>query len=353
MSAKRILICPLNLGLGHATRIIPVVQRLSELGHYVIIGAEGRAEALLKSEFTDLEFINFPDYGIRYSRYFSPVTSLFLQLPKLISGIFRENRRLKKIINEFQIDIVISDNRYGLYSKQASTVLITHQILIKPPSWLNFFDIWMWWIVTGWVQKFTYTWVPDRQNAPYLSGDLSHKYPLPENGKYIGLLAAVTDEVPEICDLLILISGPEPARTEFERIVLGQLKSLVNIKTVVLLGKPEGETEHSGSYAIFSHLSRKRISALIKGAGLIISRPGYTTVMEVAVLGKKALWVPTPGQTEQEYLCKYLAEQDMYRYTQQKKLDLSNAISIQSSYPQPKINDDKEKLFAALDLLLQ
>jgi len=353
MSAKKILICPLNLGLGHATRVIPVVQRLIELGHHVIIGADGRAEALLKSEFSDLEFINFPDYGIRYSNYFSPVTSLFFQFPKLIYGIFRENRRLRNIIDKFHINIVISDNRYGLYSNKVPTVLITHQILIKPPSWLKFFDIWIWWIVTGWAQKFTHTWIPDRQNAPYLSGDLSHKYPLPENGKYIGLLAAVTDEKPEISDLLILISGPEPARTEFERIVLDQLNGLVNIKTVVLLGKPEGGKERSGPYTIFSHLDRKRISALIKGANLIISRPGYTTVMEVAVLGKKAFWVPTPGQTEQEYLCKYLAERGMYRYTQQKKLDLANVISNQSDYPQLKISDDKEELFAALDLLLQ
>ena len=329
------------------------MHRLIELGHYVIIATEGRAEALLKSEFKDLEFITFPDYGIRYSKYFSPVTSLFLQLPKLISGIFRENRRLRKIIKGFRIDIVISDNRYGLFSNKVSTVLITHQILIKPPSWLKFFDIWMWWIVTGWAQKFTYTWVPDRQYEPYLSGDLSHKYPLPENGKYIGLLAAVTDEKPEICDLLILISGPEPTRTEFEQIVLNQLKNLVNIKTVVLMGKPEGETEQSGPYTIFPHLSRKRISALIKGADLIIARPGYTTVMEVAVMGKKVLWVPTPGQTEQEYLCRYFAEKGMYRYTQQKKLDLSYSISDQSTYPQTKINDDREKLFTALDLLLQ
>ena len=345
LKKNKILICPLNWGLGHGTRDIPIIHWLLARDFHVIIGASGRTLELLKGEFKDLTFIEFPDYNIRYSKFLPAGLSILLQLPKIIIGIIKEQFSLKRIIKEYNIAGIISDNRYGLYSKELPSILITHQVLIKPPLLFSFLEIWIWVISAFWAQKFTHTWIPDFSEKNNLSGDLSHKYPLPENGVFIGPLAAV-NSFGELnrCDILILLSGPEPARTQLEKIVLGQLNLVPDLKIVVLLGKPENTSLQIGSsdnHRIFNHLSRKEISSYMNGAELIISRPGYTTVMEVAKLKKKAIWIPTPGQTEQEYLAKHFSAIGIYQSYRQNSFNLAEAWNNKENLNIFKFEDEK------------
>jgi len=178
---------------------------------------------------------------------------------------------------------------------------MTHQVMIKAP----FFEDVLYRFHADFMRKFTYTWVPDfAENG--LSGDLSHRYPLPRNGHYIGSLSRFSALAPtETLGVLILISGPEPQRTRFERMVLSQLEQFDGTAMAVL-GTPEKVTERSDAkgHRIVSHLSAKQLQQAVANASVIVSRSGYSTVMDLSVMGKKAVFVPTPGQTEQEYLAK-------------------------------------------------
>ena len=357
LKKKRILVCPLNWGLGHGTRIIPIISFLINNNFEVIIAASGRTLELLKSEFRDQTFIEFPDYHIHYSNYFPIAFSILLQLPKILFRIARERFRLSKIIDEHSIDAVISDNRYGLYSSKIPSVFISHQILIKPPSVFSFMEIWIWLVSAYWAQKFSQTWVPDYPGKQNLSGDLSHKYPLPENGLFIGPLASVVKHSDLIrTDILILLSGPETARSQLEKIVLSQLHLVPDLKIVVLLGKPGSSIEpaaENDNHQIISHLERKEINRYMCGAELIISRPGYTTVMEISQLEKKAVWIPTPGQTEQEYLARYYKEHDIYGSFRQKDFNLAEAWEARNKLKAFKNGDTAPLFEAALNKFIE
>jgi UDP-N-acetylglucosamine:LPS N-acetylglucosamine transferase len=357
-SSKKILIAPLNWGLGHATRVIPVIRELLNRRNKIVIAASGGPLSLLRREFPELEYIEFPDYGMSYSKYISPVLKTVILSPLLLYRINSERRRLRKIVKIHKIDFIISDNRYGLYHPSIPSVLITHQILIKPPRFFAWTESYIWWLVTGRAQKFTFTWIPDNPAEPFLSGDLSHKFPIPYNGRFIGLLSSIKKPGKiENFDILIMISGPEPARSNFEKIVMAQIEKIQDKKTVILLGKPENSEEYSGikirdNIRVYSHCSREKISSLMAGADMIISRPGYTTVMEVAALGKKAHWVPTPGQTEQEYLAGYLEKKGWYAFSREKDFDISGAVMNKESYNPPKFTGGKDLLSGAVDELL-
>jgi len=372
----RILIAPLDWGLGHATRCIPIIRYLLEKGCEVIIGADGRPMQLLQKEFPNLQFIPMPGYGISYPKSGSMALKIASQIPKILKGIKRENLLLKKIIKEGKIDAVISDNRFGLWSKDVPCVFITHQLMIKSP----FGEKWIHQLNKKYISKFTECWVPDlpRPLIPSsagegkvtagFSGDLSHKFPLPGNAKFIGLLSRFESPQPpsrlrealwrsevqrvDKRHLIIILSGPEPQRTVLEEKILKQLAPLSFGRGVggeVLI--VQGITEKNERRKIFenvemvSHLTSEELQKEILSSEIILSRPGYSTVMDLAVLGKKAIFVPTSGQTEQEYLAKYYSENKIAYSVAQNKFDLNIALRELEKYNgfQAKISGEEFK----------
>lgn len=312
--AKRILIAPLDWGLGHATRCIPIIGYLLELGHQPVIAASGRPLQLLQAEFPKAEFVDFQGYDITYPEGSGMAWKMFRSTPHILKRISDEHRELQSLIKKLKLDAVISDNRFGLHTKLVPCVYMTHQVMIKAPL---FEDV-LYRFHADFMRKFTYTWVPDfAENG--LSGDLAHRYPLPRNGRFIGSLSRFSALAPtETLDVLILISGPEPQRTRFERMVLSQLEQFDGAAMAVL-GTPEKVTERldAKSHRIVSHLSAKQLQQAVANAHVIVSRSGYSTVMDLSVMGKKAVFVPTPGQTEQEYLARmFHANRTHYRMLQ-------------------------------------
>lgn len=335
-SKKRILICPLDWGLGHATRCIPVIRLLLEKNAEVIIAADGRPLELLKKEFPQLEFIYLKGYNIQYPEKGSMILKIFFSVPKIFFGIYKEYLSVKKIIRIKKIEVIISDNRFGCWNKKIKSVFITHQLMVKTPfaeKLLHRLNLYF-------IKKYDECWLPDFAGTENLSGDLSHKYTLPKNAFFVGPLSrfnsVITREVlpkQSFDEIMVIISGPEPQRTIFEKLILEQTRQ-TNLKALIVCGKTELEQkkETTGNIEIVNHLKADEMQNAILNADIIIARSGYSTIMDLVTLGKKAIFIPTPGQTEQEYLAEYLMSKKIAYCVSQKQFNLSNALLESINY---------------------
>lgn len=355
-----VLVCPLDWGIGHATRCVPIIRELLMQNARVIIGASNRPLAFLKQEFPDLDFIDFPGYQIVYpGGDEGMVIKMIPQVPKLIKSIRDENSLLDKIINSQKIDLVISDNRYGLYTKKIPCVFMTHQVFIKTPPALRIFEFFLSLMNKMFMQKYTECWIPDFEKEPNLSGDLSHGKALPKHSCYIGPLSRFSSNIATkhknyIYDALVLLSGPEPQRTILEKKVLKELSEL-NLKAAMVCGKPE-EFDikiHSENIDIFQHLESDHLQELILQSEIVISRPGYSTIMDIAALGKKALFIPTPGQTEQEYLSDYFSRKKLFYRINQNELNLKEDLKKSLVFPGIYLENDYQLLRKRISHLLR
>ena len=330
---QRILIAPLDWGLGHASRCIPIIRLLLKKELDVIIAADGRPLELLKAEFPDLEFISFQGYSINYPEKGSMIWKMITSLPKIFTGIYNEHKALKRIIIDRKIDIVISDNRFGLWNKGIKTVFITHQLMIKSPFGEGLLHK----INLFFINKYNDCWIPDEEGTTNLSGDLSHKYSLPKKAYFVGTLSRFTKGNEENSkvnyEIMAIISGPEPQRTIFETLITEQLLK-TNLRAIIVCGKTDDKIKKDtkGNLEIVNHLRADEMQVTILQSKIIIARSGYSTVMDLATLGKKAVFVPTPGQTEQEYLAGILMQKKISYFQKQSELNLKEAIIKSKEY---------------------
>lgn len=330
-----ILISPLDWGLGHATRCIPIIYSLIANGATVFVAAEGAVASLIKKEFPQIKILPLSGYCVHYSKkgsFFS--FKLLLQIPRLLFVIYKEHKWLKKAIKLYKLDAVISDNRPGLYSKAIHSIYITHQLSIKTG---NRFTEWVAQkIHYFFINRFSECWVPDNDTGNDLAGKLSHPSIMPlKPVKYIGPLSRFNKkETEKKYDLLISISGPEPQRTIFEKLLLSQLQ-VFNGKVLLVRGLPE-ETITSNmevdGIEMVNHLSSEELSAALQQSKMVICRSGYTSVMDLMALQQKAILVPTPGQTEQEYLADYMAEKEYFYSASQTMFSLEIALKEAAAF---------------------
>lgn len=326
----RILVAPLDWGLGHATRCIPVIRELLAQGAGVWLAAEKAQEQLLKTEFPELPFLHLPGYRIYYSKTGAGLLwKMIQQGPKIRRAIQHEHDWLKKKVKEYGFDAVISDNRYGLYHSSVPCIFITHQLTIKSP-----FGVWTEKILRKknyrYINRFTECWVPDSAGENNLAGILSNpriKPGLPV--RYIGLLSRFEKkEIAEIKNhLLIILSGPEPQRSILENKIIKEI-SHYNGTAAIVRGLP-GETlliPSTNMIKFYNHLPAAELNREMLKADYIISRSGYSTVMDIVTLKKKSILIPTPGQTEQEYLASHLLQKNIACFVLQKKFSLEDAL---------------------------
>jgi len=331
---SHVLVSPLNWGLGHATRDIPVIRNLIDHNHTVTIAATGNARAVLEQEFPECRSVEFPDYPVPYSqsRFFLPKFVAFF--PLIIKAISDERKNLDLILARDSYDLIISDNRLGVYSSEIPSVFITHQLHYHLP--LIFWPAELLAVaLNGLVhRKYCHIIVPDNPPGQIsLAGKLSR----PESGAtkarvfFSGILTSTRRcNVKKDLDYLFLISGPEPQRTQLEKIVLPQCHTLEG-NSIILLGSPSNHALpiQTGSCRIIPYASTRDKENFMNRAHCIICRSGYTSMMEIAELGKhRALFIPTPGQTEQEYLSWYYEKQGWFHSESQYRLDLSADVRI-------------------------
>lgn len=362
INIERVLVAPLDWGLGHATRCIPIIKALQELGKTVLLAGDGPSAQLLQTEFPTLTLLPLRGYHISYAKTgWGLPWQMLAQAPTIFQTIKDEHAWLDAMIEEQQIDLVISDNRYGLYSKKIPCVLITHQLTIKMPfAWL---ERHVQKIHYSLINRFHTCWVPDSKGTLNLGGDLSHPMKMPAIPvKWIGLLSrfalskSTETEVQTINEsstrfafqYCFLLSGPEPQRTLLENIILKNIEGLKG-PIVLVRGLPSNATDSLTNTAskpsstnttpnplpaslpqqltVYPHLPAADLAPLILSSEWIICRSGYSTLMDLAALHKKAILIPTPGQTEQEYLAKQLAAQGMATTVTQSKFSLSESIA--------------------------
>lgn len=349
---KRVLVAPLDWGLGHATRCIPIIRALHECGCEVILAGSGSSLALLKQEFPQLKFEELPGYQPTYPASGSMMIKLALQAPKFLHAVLKENSAIEKLVDKHQIGLVISDNRYGCYSRKVPSVFITHQLyLVAPPGW-GWLAALANYVTHIFMKRFSACWVPDFPGS-ILSGKLSRTDN--EQIKFIGPLSRLNKFLQTNgYDLLAIISGPEPQRTLFEQLVIREvIKS--GLKALVVRGVIGTERKMiADRVEVVDYLNSEKLSEAMAASKLALSRSGYSTIMDLAKLGKKAIFVPTPGQTEQEYLAQRFKELQVAYFMDQKSFSLTDALRESENYTgfQNYFGDD-DRLKQALASYLQ
>jgi uncharacterized protein (TIGR00661 family) len=326
----RILVAPLDWGLGHATRCIPVIRELIAQGADTWLAGEGAQESLLRQEFPGLPFLPLRGYRVQYGRSATGLLkNIFFQVPRLLRVIKKEHRWLQNAVREYSFDAVISDNRFGLYHPAVPAVFITHQLAIKSPL-----GKWSAQLLQKnnyrYINRFTACWIPDEAGVTNLAGELSHPQMLPAVPvHYTGPLSRLkkTNTAGTRRHLFISLSGPEPQRTVFENRIIDDI-SHYNGTAVIVRGLPGKASviPSTNDIRFYNHLSTDEYNNEMERAEYVISRSGYSTVMDLVALEKKSILVPTPGQTEQEYLAKSLMKQKIACSIPQKNFSLQEAL---------------------------
>jgi UDP-N-acetylglucosamine transferase subunit ALG13 len=357
-----ILICPLEWGLGHAARMIPVAAKLSSMGHNVIIASGEEHSALFRFELPGLSYINLSGFKPSYSRFLPQYLSMLFRIPSLLRHIASEHNRLKRIISVNNIDVVISDNRFGLWNRKTTTVYVTHMPLIPFPAPFRFLEPVGVSLHRAVIRRYTFCWIPDLQGEINLSGRLSHSVRLSPNTRFIGILSRFSDSsclnpgpVRSAEHNTVILSGPEPQRGILKEKLLTILRNRVET-TYIFEGKPLVGTRiaSSGNIRSYTHLPESEMAKIISDSKCVITRSGYTTIMELVSLGTQALLIPTQGQTEQEYLAEYLSEKGWFSSVSQKELGKEILLPrLKASWPADIVQKSNILLAEALNELLE
>ena len=331
-NGARILVAPLDWGLGHSTRDIPIIRRLLELDARPVIGADKGPLALLRDAFPALPFVRIPGVDVRYAKGSSQAWAMAVQFPAMLRSLRKEHQLFIDLRRRQQLDAVISDQRFGIRAEGLPSVLITHQVFPFTPLAQGLMRR----INARSIARFDRCWIPDDAAAPGLAGDLSHGPNMPRNSRYISPISrmdlARAMPTVERYRIVCVISGPEPQRTLLEHELMRQLPRIEG-KHLLVIGKPEPALDETvGNVRRLSHLGGDALTGALLQAELIVSRTGYTTLMDLAQIGRTALVIPTPGQEEQEYLGELHTRSGRFFVQQQEAMNLAAGLHIAASF---------------------
>ncbi len=326
---NKILVAALNWGIGHATRCIPIIKALLKEGFQPIIASDGDALILLQQEFPKIKTYQLPAYNIQYAKNGNYLKlKLALQTPKIIAAIQKEQKQIQEIVKKENLKGIISDNRFGVYSTKIPSIYITHQVQVVSGITTE--------ITTKIHQKimknFTEIWIPDYKEKPKLAGKLSENNPLKLTSRYIGVLSrfkAKKEKEKKKYAILVLLSGTEPQRSILEKKLINefanQTQKVLFVRGIVTEKQTLSNTKH---ITFVNFLAQKKLEKAINQSDLVISRSGYSTIMDLAILQKKAFFIPTQGQTEQEYLAIHLQKLKIAPFASQAKFKLEDLQKI-------------------------
>lgn len=354
MPQKNVLVAALDWGLGHATRLIPVINLLKAKNCNVILAASGSALAYWQQIFPNEKIIELPGYNPVYKGNMN--MSMILQTPKFLKAIYAENEVLKKIVTQHHIHGIISDNRYGFYHTKIPSVIITHQLFIQTSESFSFLKPLLKKLNFHFLKQFHFCWIPDVQHNNNLSGALSHSENIPKHCRYIGLLSRFhhKENLPATNNILLLLSGPEPQRSVLEEKLLKQLNN-TNKQIVLVRGtnKPLAQqTMLSEKIKVIDIATTEMLQELLNQSAVVVARSGYSTIMDLVATQKPAVLLPTPGQTEQEYLAHYLQQKKWFISAAQNNFNLEKLIPQALNTTPVVIEPQSDLLNSAVDEFL-
>lgn len=329
MRSRRILVAPINWGLGHATRCIPIIKKLEQRGFTPIIASDGIALALLKKEFPRLKSFELPSYNISYTSKGGFLKwKLLLDSPSILKTINKEKKATRILVEKLNLHGIISDSRFGVRYKHLPNVFITHQLNVLSGNTTFLSSK----LHRLYIKKFDQCWVPDAPGKPNLSGFLGHLKTPPDNLRYMGILSRFEKrDLPQLYDYMVLLSGPEPQRSLLEEILLKELrKSSAKILFVRGIVGEDQPAQATPGIEVKNYLYGKGLEQAINSSRVIISRSGYTTLMDLARLKKKAFFIPTPGQFEQEYLAERMKKLGFAPSCRQNDFSLENLNEVEN-----------------------
>ena len=324
----KILVAPLNWGLGHASRCVPLIRSFIAEGHEVILGGDGGSLTLLRRRFPKLRYVYLAPLRLRYSAGNRQVWAMVRALPHLVSWSIKDHALLEAVLKEEHIDRVVSDNRFGLYSDKTECVYMTHQLHIFLPQGWRWLEPLAERLHARIYKRFKEVWVPDYEDfSRSLAGELSHlngqREKVQGTIKYIGPLSRFSGmevrDANERRTVVAVLSGLEPQRTILENEIVARYKSTEEPVVIIqgLPGRPNTRFKR-GNITMIPYLSDAELVPLLKNAKRIIARSGYSTIMDLHALGLlkntasqsafpdcQIELIPTPGQPEQEYLAQY------------------------------------------------
>lgn len=347
MQRKRILVAPLNWGLGHATRCIPIIKALEDNYYEPVIASDGEAFQLLKKEFPDLQAFELPSYNITYSKKANSFKlKLIKDSPSLVKTIKREKKIIEALVKSENISGIISDNRFGVRHQVAPSVFITHQVrvLSGTTTWLSSK------LHQKVISKFDECWVPDHMGTKNLSGQLGHLESYQSKLKYLGPMSRFKkQDIKKKYDLLVVLSGPEPQRTLLENKLLQEL-SLFDGEICFVKGiieKSQSRKEQN-QFTIYNFMTSEQLEKALNESDFILSRSGYSSIMDYAKLEKKAFLIPTPGQFEQEYLAKKFRKEGIAPSCKQNdfKIQMLKELEDYSGFKDLEYDVNYKKLFS-------
>jgi uncharacterized protein (TIGR00661 family) len=334
-------------GLGHATRSLPLIRKLISEDHNLTIITSGRTLKLLQREIKDdAQYMDVPDYPILISEDAKRVmVKSLVYWPSFIRRMQVGLAILTKLLQRKNYDMILSDGRYDMYNKKIPSFFISHQMRIMNPLRIKFLETASELFNHFFFKRFYGVLVPDYRQDD-LSGDLSHNLKLLDENRlhYVGILSDFKRrKTKKDIDYLVSLSGPELQRKILEKKLLSQLEGLKG-KIVVTLGKAEATHQKSDdNIRVYSYLSKEKREEILNRTKLVISRSGYSTIMDLAVINTKALMIPTPGQIEQQYLAEYNTVKEKIYSVNQSSIDLKRDIELAKKTKGLKMHCSAEK----------
>jgi len=316
---KKILIAPLNWGLGHAARCIPIINAMIRHDFEPILASDGDALTLLRKEFPKLKYYELPSYHIKYTTGKNQKLKLLINSPQILKASIKEHAVVQKIHKKENLSGIISDNRFGIRLSKIPSVYITHQIHVLSGKTTSITSK----LHQDIIAKFDECWVPDNDKS-LLSGKLSYTHSKGLKIKFIGALSRFKKQsLPQKYDLLIVLSGPEPQRTLLEQKLIRELKTSTK-NTLLVRGVFSMTTlpKINKKITIINYMLTDQLQQAFNESNMVLSRSGYSTILDVAKLEKKAFFIPTPGQYEQEYLAQYLSDSKIAPFSTQEKFKI-------------------------------
>lgn len=300
---KRILFGVLNWGLGHATRSSALIKQLIKQNNQVTLVSAGAALQYLQKTFPQLEIHTMPAREIFYPAHRQLWLKLLLQQRKIFGNISTEKKALEQLSPNQKPHLIISDNCYGFYQPHIHSILLTHQVNIQSPFLQKAAQK----RIHHLLQPFHEIWIPDMEGEQNLAGHLSHPGLSGKPCTYIGPLSGLEPKnIPAqkpFFEYCAIISGPEKQRTLFEEQVIRFLLTRFHAPAMIIRGT---QTSFQNNLPHHIHVrntcTARELQNIVAMSNNIIGRTGYSTIMDMYSLQKPCILLPTPGQTEQEYL---------------------------------------------------